>query len=137
MKIKFIATIFLLCLFACNSKNEMKTTAYTWSDAKAPIADQKEHKRMLHADTVNDPYFWMYDYFGKGSDSTKVVEYLIAENVYLDTMMAATKKLQEKLFTEMKARIKEKDQSVPYFKNGYYYYSRTEDGKQYYKYCHF
>lgn len=135
MKIKFIATIFLLCLFACNSKNEMKTTAYTWSDAKAPIADQKEHKRILHADTVNDPYYWMYDYFGKGPDSTKVVEYLTAENVYLDTMMAATKKLQEKLFKEMKARIKEKDQSVPYFKNGYYYYSRTEDGKQYYKYC--
>jgi oligopeptidase B len=77
----------------------------------------------------------MIDFFKKGPDSTKVVDYLKAENSYLDTMMSGTKKLQEKLFSEMKKRIKEKDESVPVFKNGYYYYTRTEDGKQYYKYC--
>ncbi len=135
MKSKIIASIFLLSFIACNSKNEMKKNAYKWSDVKAPIAEIKEHKRIIHNDTVNDPYYWMYDYFGKGPDSTLVVDYLKAENQYLDTMMAATKGFQEKLFTEMKARIKEKDESVPVFKNGYFYYSRTEDGKQYYKYC--
>jgi oligopeptidase B len=50
-------------------------------------------------------------------------------------MMSGTKLLQEKLFSEMKARIKEKDESVPVFKNGYFYYTRTVEGMQYYKYC--
>ena len=77
----------------------------------------------------------MNDYFKKGPDSTRVVEYLEAENAYLDTMMAGTKQLQADLFQEMKGRIKEKDESVPVFDNGYYYYTRTEEGKQYYKYC--
>ncbi len=103
--------------------------------AKPPVAEKKEHIRDIHGDKVNDPYYWMYDYFGKGPDSTKAVDYLKAENAYLEEVMSPTKKLQEDLFTEMKARIKEKDESVPVFKNGYYYYTRTEDGKQYYKYC--
>ena len=103
--------------------------------ATAPIAEKKEHWRTIHADSVLDNYYWMYDFFGKGPDSAKVVDYLKAENHYLDTMMSGTQKMQADLFTEMKSRIKEKDESVPVFKNGYYYYNRTEDGKQYYKYC--
>jgi oligopeptidase B len=103
--------------------------------AKAPVADKKAHWRNIHGDRVLDNYFWMYDYFGKGPDSTKVVDYLKAENAYLDAVMSNTKKFQEQLFAEMKARIKEKDESVPVFKNGYFYYTRTEDGKQYFKYC--
>ncbi len=89
----------------------------------------------MHADTVMDNYYWMIDYFKKGADSNKVVEYLKAENKYLDTMMSGTKHFQESLFAEMKGRIKEKDESVPVFKKGYYYYTRNEEGKQYYKYC--
>ncbi len=103
--------------------------------ATAPIAAKKEHWRTIHGDKVLDNYYWMYDFFGKGPDSTKVVDYLKAENTYLDKVMNGTKQFQADLFTEMKNRIKEKDESVPVFKNGYYYYSRTEDGKQYYKYC--
>jgi len=103
--------------------------------AKAPIAAKKEHWRTLHGDKVLDNYYWMYDFFGKGPDSTKVVDYLKAENSYLDNVMQGTKQFQADLYTEMKNRIKEKDESVPVFKNGYFYYSRTEDGKQYYKYC--
>lgn len=121
-------------MIACNSKTEDKTECQ-WPNVKPPIADKKEHVRMIHGDTVPDPYYWMYDYFGKGPDSTKVVDYLTAENTYLDTMMASTKQFREDLFTEMKSRIKEKDESVPVLKNGFLYYSRTEDGKQYYKYC--
>ncbi len=102
---------------------------------KAPVADKKEHWRTIHGDSVLDNYYWMYDYFGKGPDSTKAVDYLKAENTYLDTVMSGTKQMQADLFIEMKSRIKEKDESVPVFKNGYYYYTRTEDGKQYYKYC--
>ncbi|MFD2585007.1 S9 family peptidase [Pedobacter vanadiisoli] len=106
-----------------------------WPNAKAPIAEIIPHQRVIHGDTVTDNYYWMIDYFKKGPDSTKVVNYLKAENAYLDTMMKSTDKFQADLFKEMKGRIKEKDESVPVFKNGYYYYSRTEDGQQYFKYC--
>lgn len=113
----------------------MKQVNAQFNKATAPVAEKKEHWRTIHGDKVLDNYYWMYDYFGKGPDSTKAVDYLKAENAYLDIAMSGTKKLQEDLFSEMKARIKEKDESVPVFKNGYYYYARTDDGKQYFKYC--
>ena len=79
----------------------------------APIATKKEHWRSIHGDKVLDNYYWMYDFFGKGPDSTKVVDYLKAENTYLDQVMQGTKQFQADLFAEMKNRIKEKDESVP------------------------
>jgi len=123
-------TILFLSLFFY-----MMSSCTQFQPAKAPVAEKKEHWRDIHGDKVLDNYYWMYDFFGKGPDSTNVVNYLTAENTYLDEVMSSTKTFQENLFTEMKARIKEKDESVPVFKNGYFYYSRTEDGKQYYKYC--
>ncbi|GGM91861.1 oligopeptidase B [Dyadobacter beijingensis] len=89
----------------------------------------------MHGDHRNDEYYWMADFFREGPDSDKVVEYLKAENAYTDTMMAGTAKFQESLFAEMKGRIKEKDESVPVFSNGYWYYTRSEEGEQYFKYC--
>lgn len=131
-------TFFVLLLFSvalgCDN-NDKKMESYKWPLATPPTAEIKPFSRILHGDTVVDNYYWMIDYFKKGSDSTKVVDYLIAENKYLDTMMSGTKTLQADLFKELKGRIKEKDESVPVFKNGYFYYSRTEEGKQYYKYC--
>lgn len=111
------------------------THAQKWPDVQPPVAEKQNHIRTIHGDQVNDPYYWMIDYFKKGKDSTKVVNYLTAENQYLNAMMKDTEPLQEKLFTEMKGRIKEKDESVPTFRNGYFYYTKTETGKQYYKYC--
>ena len=108
---------------------------YQWPDLQAPVADIKPIDRSIHGDTVTDNYYWMIDFFKEGPDSTAVVDYLTAENTYLNEMMKGTKKLQEELFIELKGRIKEKDESVPVFRNGYFYYSRTEEGKQYSKYC--
>ncbi|WP_245826975.1 S9 family peptidase [Parapedobacter luteus] len=119
---------------AC-TQTKISRTPYEWPDADAPVADIKPHVRTLHGDTVIDNYFWLNDYFKKGPDSAAVIAYLEAENQYTDTMMKDTEPLQAKLFDEMKGRIKEQDESVPYFKNGYYYYTRTEEGKQYFKYC--
>ena len=113
----------------------MKPQRYNWPDVKAPIAKIIPYTRSIHDDDVVDNYYWMIDFFKKGPDSQQVVSYLKEENDYTDAMMSGTKLLQENLFTEMKNRIKEKDESVPVYKNGYYYYTRTEDGKQYYKYC--
>jgi len=124
-------TIAVLIFLACYSMN----LRAQFQMANPPIADKKEHWREIHGDKVLDNYYWMYDYFGKGPDSTKVINYLEAENTYLDKVMAGTKQFQADLFSEMKSRIKEKDETVPVLKNGYYYYRRTEEGKQYYKYC--
>jgi oligopeptidase B len=132
---KSYISMILLTIFASCTDKESDKQAYQWPDVTAPIAEKVPFKRVIHADTVVDNYFWMIDYFKKGPDSNKVIDYLNAENTYLDTMMSGTKEFQKSLFTELKARIKEKDESVPYLKNGYYYYTRTEDGKQYYKYC--
>jgi oligopeptidase B len=134
---KILPAAAIIIFAACNNnQNTMKTAAYNWPEnVQPPAAEIKPFKRILHGDTVIDNYNWMIDYFKKGPDSTKVVDYLKAENTYLDTMMASTKIFQANLYQEMKARIKEKDESVPYFKNGYYYYTRTEDGRQYYKLC--
>jgi oligopeptidase B len=135
-KLIITAVITTLLLIACNNSTNMKHTAYAWPEKiTAPIAEKKPKELKAHNDVRIDNYYWMNDYFKKGPDSTKVVDYLTAENKYFDTMMAGTKTLQEKLYTEMKARIKEKDESVPVFKNGYYYYSRVEEGKDYYVYC--
>ncbi len=133
-KVYIILTSYSL-LMACTNNHTMDKKTYEWPNTEAPIAATKPYTRIIHNDTVVDPYYWMIDYFKKGPDSSKVVDYLTAENKYTDTMMAGTNILQASLFTEMKARIKEKDESVPAFKNGYFYYTRTEEGKQYYKYC--
>ncbi|MHA4740171.1 S9 family peptidase [Dyadobacter sp. MSC1_007] len=95
----------------------------------------KDHETGMHGDKRNDEYYWMADFFREGPDTNKVVDYLKAENAYTDTMMAGTKEFQEALFSEMKSRIKEKDESVPVFSNGYWYYTRSEEGAQYFKYC--
>ena len=131
----FPPLILLGAITACNNSTKQEMKSITWPEAKPPIADINPHKRVIHGDTVVDNYYWMIDYFKKGPDSTKVVDYLKAENKYLDTVMKGTEKFQADLFKEMKGRIKEKDESVPVFKNGYFYYTRTDDGQQYYKYC--
>ncbi|MCX2573701.1 S9 family peptidase [Pedobacter sandarakinus] len=136
MKKRILPALLLLnAMAACNNPQKKEMEPIKWPDAKAPVAEVIPFKRILHGDTVVDNYYWMIDYFKKGPDSTKVVNYLKAENAYLDTMMKSTDAFQADLFKEMKARIKEKDESVPVFRNGYFYYSRTEDGKQYFKYC--
>jgi len=136
MRHNIIFAVISLIFLSCNNSTTVIRKGYAWPEGlKAPVAEKKNKELIAHGDTRIDEYYWMNDYFKKGPDSAKVVDHLKAENAYLDTMMAGTKKFQEDLYTEMKARIKEKDESVPVLNNGYYYYTRTEEGKQYYKYC--
>lgn len=138
MKLNLSSVTVSLCflIFACNTQTKEKMSSFEWpKDIKPPVAPIKEHFRIIHNDTVGDNYFWLNDYFKKGPDSSAVVKYLEEENAYLGTMMSSSKTFRENLYTEMKARIKEKDESVPVLKNGYYYYTRTEEGKEYFKYC--
>ncbi|MGY0039593.1 hypothetical protein [Pedobacter sp. NJ-S-72] len=71
---------------------------YKWPAAKAPVADIKPKQRVLHGDTVTDNYYWMIDYFTKGPDSTETIDYLNAENTYLETMMSGTKKRYKPIY---------------------------------------
>nr|WP_090973941.1 S9 family peptidase [Parapedobacter composti] len=125
----------IMSVLMTSCAQEKSRTPYEWPSIAAPIAAVKPHVRALHGDTVIDNYYWLNDYFKKGPDTAAVIQYLEAENAYTDAMMKDTEPLQAKLFEEMKGRVKEQDESVPYFKNGYYYYTRTEEGKQYYKFC--
>lgn len=77
-----------------------------------------------------DPYYWLKD-----KTDTAVLDYLHAENAYTETVMAASKDLQQRIYEEITGRIKEDDESYPVFENGYYYYHRVEKGKQYKTYC--
>lgn len=132
----FFSLVTLAFSVTALSQTNMNNQKYKWPDnVKPPVADKKPKEFTAHGDTRIDNYYWMNDYFKKGADSANVVSYLTAENSYYKTMMAGTEAFQEKLYNEMKARIKEKDESVPFFKNGYYYYTRQVEGKDYYIYA--
>ncbi|BAZ52199.1 protease II [Nostoc sp. NIES-4103] len=95
-----------------------------------PVAEKQPQVLESHGDRRIDNYFWLRD-----RDNPQVIDYLKAENAYTAEMMQHTEVLQTKLYDEMLARIKETDLSVPYRKDEYYYYSRTEEGKGYRIYC--
>ncbi|MFH2056951.1 MAG: S9 family peptidase [bacterium] len=98
--------------------------------AEPPVAQIIPKVDTLHGDVRVDNYFWLRD----KSDSN-VIAYLEAENAYTEAMTAHTKDFQEKIFQELIGRIKETDLDVPYKLGSYYYYSRTEEGKEYKIYC--
>ncbi|WP_408023405.1 S9 family peptidase [Tenacibaculum sediminilitoris] len=106
-------------------------------DSKAPVAEKQPIKLEKHGDVRIDDYFWMRlsdaqkNAKVKDEQTQKVYDYLNAENTYYDEMTKETKQFQEELFQEMKGRIKEDDESVPYKKNGYFYITRYEKGQQY------
>lgn len=97
----------------------------------APVAEKKPFEiTAKHGHKRVDNYYWL-----KEREDSAVLRYLNAENAYTDTMMAHVRPLREKLFNEMKARIKEKDESAPYKDGDYFYYSRFEEGYDYPVYC--
>lgn len=134
MKYTLAFLVLLMLLSACQNKSS-NNNPYNWPGVNPPTCEKKAFELKAHGDIRIDNYYWLNDYFKNGPDSTKVVDYLKAENSYLDTMMSGLKPFREKLYEEMKARIKEKDESVPYFRNGYVYYTRQEEGKEYYVFC--
>ncbi len=95
-----------------------------------PIAKKKATVLSAHGDERVDEYYWMND-----RNNPEVIEYLEAENAYRKKMMEPLKSFQEKLYQEIIGRIKKTDMSVPYFSNGYFYYTRFEEGAEYALYC--
>ena len=91
-----------------------------------PLADQKPYQHKLHNDIRVDEFYWL-----KERDNPEVIDYLERENDYYQKSTEHLVPLQEDLFHEMKGRIKEDDNSVPYFYNGYWYITRYEKGLDY------
>ena len=95
-----------------------------------PVAKAILKTDTLHGEIHIDNYFWL-----RNRNNHEVIEYLKAENKYTESMMKHTEAFQEALYKEMLGRIKETDLSVPEKLGDYYYYTRTEQGKQYRIYC--
>ncbi len=91
-----------------------------------PVAKIIPHKLVKHKHKRVDNYYWLND-----RENPEVIDYLNKENEYYHSVTSETKGFQAELFEEMKSRIKEDDQSVPYLYNGYYYITRFEKGQDY------
>ena len=101
-----------------------------FADANPPQAPEIPHEITEVGHTRNDPFFWLRE-----KANPDVLKYLQAENRYTETTLKPTEKLRDTIYHEMRRRIKEDDVSVPQKIGDYYYYSRTETGKQYAVHC--
>ena len=127
--ITFLAVFFALLATACNPQKENKILKQ--SDFPTPPVAEVQPKTFVEFDQQRvDNYYWMRD-----KTDPKVIDYLDAENAYTETVMSSTSDLQEKIYNEILGRMKEDDESYPTLRNGYYYYSRTEAGKEYATHC--
>ncbi len=100
------------------------------STVAAPVARRIPSERTHHGDTFIDEYAWLGD-----KDDPETIAYLAAENAYVEAVTAGQADLRTEIFGEIKARTQEADLSVPSRKGGWWYYSRTEAGKQYAMHC--
>ncbi|MEN8154718.1 MAG: S9 family peptidase [Acidobacteriota bacterium] len=115
----------LFLSFGFTIQNKMKG-----KKIKPPIAKIIKRELVKHGHIRIDNYFWLRD-----RKDPEVINYLKAENSYLKESLKHTEKFQKDLFDEIVGRIKKDDTSVPYKKNGYFYYTRYEKGKEYPIYC--
>ena len=120
--IVIVSLVSLIFATSCNTKDSSIKTM----DIIPPKADKIAKNLEIHNDVREDNYYWLKD-----RENPEVIDYLERENDYYDKMTAHTKNFKTDLFEEMKSRIKEDDESVPYFYNGYYYITRFETGKDY------
>jgi oligopeptidase B len=109
-----------------HAQSQMATT----STVQPPLAKKNPKQLTMHGVTRTDNYYWL-----NKREDPEVIAYLNAENDYLKKKMAHTEPLQEKLYQEMRGRVKEDDSSVPFRQDGYYYYTRYEKGGEYPLYC--
>ncbi|TAD99194.1 MAG: S9 family peptidase [Bacteroidetes bacterium] len=130
---KFSAwTCVLFFAMACSSekKENTKENMVKFPEIAPPVAKIAPKELENHGQKRTDNYFWLRE-----RENPEVTDYLKAENAYADTMLGHTKDLQDKLFGELKGRIKEKDQSAPVKIKDYVYYTRYEEGGEYALYC--
>ena len=113
--------IFIL-LFACTQKIIMNQN----KELDPPKAEIKKYQHKTHNDIRVDEFYWL-----NNPDNPEVIDYLERENDYYAKSTKHLKSLENRLFDEMRSKIKEEDSSAPYFYNGYWYITRYEKNKQY------
>ena len=102
-----------------------------------PVAERIDHPITAHSHVRNDPWAWLRlseeqrEADPPDAHTKRVIAHLEAENTYAEHWLAPVKELRERLFLEMKARVKEEDLSVPYRENGFWYNQRYDKGKEY------
>jgi len=117
----------VLTVTSCtNDTAEMTIERRTLPAISTPVAPQVENIVNIHGYERSDPYKWMED-----KEDPRLLDYLAQENAYRDSITAAIKPLEEKIYEEVLARIEETDLSVPVKDGEYYYYTRTEEGQEY------
>jgi oligopeptidase B len=127
-----------IALSACSTGAKKDAAA---DGVKPPVAEKVPHEFKESGGSRVDNYYWMKltdeqkNAEKKDEQTTKVLNYLTAENDYLKAELKHTEALQEKIYNEIIGRIKQTDESVPYKKNGYWYYTRYEQGQEYPIYC--
>jgi len=117
--------LLILCLFVAMAQSNGGAGA-----PQPPMAEKKPKTTNIHGTTLVDPYFWLRE-----KTNPAVMAHLKAEDAYAEAVMKPTAALQEKLYNEMLSHIKQTDTNVPYRWGNYFYYTRTEEGKQYPIYC--
>jgi oligopeptidase B len=95
-----------------------------------PVAPTKAYSFDFHGQKIDDPYHWL-----KEKTNPEVIRYIESENAYREGLTTSLKPFQDKLYREMLSHIKQTDLGVPVRDNGFWYYSRTQEGKQYPIYC--
>ena len=116
------AFIILILISGCTEKRTMNQE----QEFDPPKAEIKRYQHKTHNDIRVDEFYWL-----NNPDDPEVIDYLDRENDYYKKSTKHLKSLENKLFSEMRSRIKEDDSSVPYFYNGYWYITRYEKNKQY------
>lgn len=122
-KLLYLASALLAGSCSSNTNQEMSNNS---GDMSAPICKIIPHTLTKHGEDRIDNYYWLND-----RENPEVIDYLNAENSYTENVMKKTEVLQSDLYNEMKGRIKEQDESVPYFRNGYYYKTKTIENGEY------
>ena len=128
-RLPFLLLLFVLLVLPINSEVIAQSNGGVGAP-QPPMAEKKTKTTNIHGVTLVDDYFWLRE-----KTNPAVMAHLQAENTYAETLMKPTAALQEKLYKEMLSHIKQTDTQVPFRWGNYYYYSRTEEGKQYPIYC--
>jgi oligopeptidase B len=118
--------ILALALLAAFSSGKSMTMAQE-QNITPPVAKKVAKSTPIHGEALVDNYYWLRE-----KNNPEVISYLEAENAYTAAVMKPTEGFQEALYKEMLGRIKQTDVNVPYKEGDYFYYSRTEEGKQYF-----
>ena len=125
----FLLLLFVLAVLPNNSQVIAQSNGGAGAP-QPPMADKKPKTTNIHGTTLVDDYFWLRE-----KTNPAVMAHLQAEDAYTQTVMKPTEALQEKLYKEMLSHIKQTDTNVPYRQGNYFYYTRTEEGKQYPIFC--